>query len=606
MGVLVLCHQFLIRFMVLKCRHLQGFQKNFISAYGISIIAASNSKPNTSSNMKQILVVFAIICCGVANAQSPKAINAKLQKVTVYLQGADLHYTENVNLSAGINEFAFENISPYINQPSLQASIKNGVVMDVKYELVYEEAKPKPTANKKYDKEIEQVLDSLDDLRYEEKDADNHLKALTTEKNMLMNNRIIKGEPLKDSLQLLQQGMAFLKERLNAIYAEELKYEKIKDKIAKVRNRLNNRHKALLLLQSGEGADNSGDAKPIHKVLVTVYAENPTTTQLSFSYFVDAANWVPAYDLQASSVNGSLKLNYFANVTQNTGLDWKNTQLTLSTSTPTESNTKPTLSPWYLSFYEYKSYSPAPSTNSAMPLKKESLAFRHNNADDMTDLEEKDLNSLLDYISVTENLLRVEYEIKLNYTLNSDGKTHKVLINDKDVPMTLQFAAVPKISSDAFLMARITGWEEMNIIPGNARLYFDGAFVGQMYLDPSTTEDTLSVNLGRDKSFALTRKKVKEKHKERFIGDEKIETRTIEIVVRNTKNQAIDVEVEDQIPVVSGTNEIKVVLKESDDAELDEPSGSLKWKLKLKAKETKKLKFTYEIHYPKDKPIAGL
>lgn len=556
--------------------------------------------------MKQILVVFAIICCGVANAQSPKAINAKLQKVTVYLQGADLHYTENVNLSAGINEFAFENISPYINQPSLQASIKNGVVMDVKYELVYEEAKPKPTANKKYDKEIEQVLDSLEDLRYDEKDADNHLKALTTEKNMLMNNRIIKGEPLKDSLQLLQQGMAFLKERLNAIYAEELKYEKIKDKIAKVRNRLNNRHKALLLLQSGDGAGYSGDAKPIHKVLVTVYAENPTTTQLSFSYFVESANWVPAYDLQASSVNGTLKLNYFANVTQNTGLDWKNTQLTLSTSTPTESNTKPTLSPWYLSFYEYKNYSPAPSTNSSMPLKKESLAFRNNNADDMNDQEEKDLNSLLDYISVTENLLRVEYEIKLNYTLNSDGKTHKVLINDKDVPMTLQFAAVPKISSDAFLMARITGWEEMNIIPGNARLYFDGAFVGQMYLDPSTTEDTLSVNLGRDKSFALTRKKVKEKHKERFIGDEKIETRTIEIVVRNTKNQAIDVEVEDQIPVVSGTNEIKVVLKESDDAELDEPSGSLKWKLKLKAKETKKLKFTYEIHYPKDKPVAGL
>ncbi len=556
--------------------------------------------------MKQILVVFAIICCGVANAQSPKAINAKLQKVTVYLQGADLHYTENVNLSAGINEFAFENISPYINQPSLQASIKNGVVMDVKYELVYEEAKPKPTANKKYDKEIEQVLDSLEDLRYDEKDADNHLKALTTEKNMLMNNRIIKGEPLKDSLQLLQQGMAFLKERLNAIYAEELKYEKIKDKIAKVRNRLNNRHKALLLLQSGEGAGYSGDAKPIHKVLVTVYAENPTTTQLSFSYFVESANWVPAYDLQASSVNGTLKLNYFANVTQNTGLDWKNTQLTLSTSTPTESNTKPTLSPWYLSFYEYKNYSPAPSTNSTMPLKKESLTFRNDNADDMNDQEEKDLNSLLDYISVTENLLRVEYEIKLNYTLNSDGKTHKVLINDKDVPMTLQFAAVPKISSDAFLMARITGWEEMNIIPGNARLYFDGAFVGQMYLDPSTTEDTLSVNLGRDKSFALTRKKVKEKHKERFIGDEKIETRTIEIVVRNTKNQAIDVEVEDQIPVVSGTNEIKVVLKESDDAELDEPSGSLKWKLKLKAKETKKLKFTYEIHYPKDKPIAGL
>lgn len=550
--------------------------------------------------MKHLLLAIAIVCNGIINAQTTKTVTAKLDKATVYLQGAHLYYTENVNLHTGVNEFAFENISPYINQASLQANIKSGVVMDMKYELVYEETKPKASVIKKYEHEIQQVLDSLEDLNYDDKDIDNKVRVLTTEKNMLLSNRLIKGDPLRDSLPLLQQGMAFLKEKLNAIYAEELKHERTKNNIAKKRALLNNRYQTLLLLQNGDVNPNQ-DAKPIHRVLVTVYSEVAVAnTALSFNYFIQNANWVPAYDLQALSTNSTLKLNYFANVSQNSGLDWKNIPLTLSTSTPTQNNTKPLLSPWYLSYQVYNNFA-SPSTNSIMDLKKESLNFRDQNDDAITEL-----NTVLDYINVTENLLRVEYEIKLNYTLNSDGKTHKVLIDDKNVPMTLQFAAIPKLSSDAFLMARITGWEEMNIIPGSARLYFDGSFVGEMYLNPQTTDDTLNVNLGRDKSFATTRKKIKEKRKERFIDNDKVETRTIELIVRNTKNQTIDIEVEDQIPVVSGTNEIKVTLKDSDGAELDAPSGSLKWKLKLKPKEAKKLQFTYEIRYPKDKPVAGL
>lgn len=548
--------------------------------------------------MKHLFLALAIICCGIIKAQTPKTINAKLDKATVYLQGAHLYYTENVNLRTGVNEFAFENISPYINQASIQAGIKSGVVMDMKYELTYEETKPKAVILKKYEHEIQQVIDSLEDLTYEDKDIDNKVRVLATEKNMLLSNRLIKGDPIRDSLPLLQQGMAFLKVKLNEIYAEELKHERAKGKIAKKRAQLNARHKNLLLLQNGDINPNQ-DAKPIHRVLITVYSEIVTTTQLSFNYFIQNASWVPAYDLQASSASSTLKLNYFANVSQNSGLDWKNIPLTLSTSTPTQNNTKPVLSPWYLSYQVHNNYA-SPSTNSIMPLKKESLNFR-----DVNDAE-TDLSAALDYINITENLLRVEYEIKLNYTINSDGKTHKVLIDDKNVPMALQFAAIPKLSSDAFLMARITGWEEMNIIPGGARLYFDGSFVGEMYLNPQTTDDTLSVNLGRDKSFATSRKKIKEKRKERFIDNDKVETRTIELVVRNTKNQTIEIEVEDQIPVVSGTNEIKVTLKDSDGAELDEPSGSLKWKLKLKPKEAKKIQFTYEIRYPKNKPVAGL
>ena len=107
--------------------------------------------------MKHLFLALAIICCGSIKAQTPKTINAKLDKATVYLQGAHLYYTENVNLRTGVNKFAFENISPYINQASIQAGIKSGVVMDMKYELTYEETKPKAVVLKKYEHEIQQT-----------------------------------------------------------------------------------------------------------------------------------------------------------------------------------------------------------------------------------------------------------------------------------------------------------------------------------------------------------------------------------------------------------------------------------------------------------------
>jgi hypothetical protein len=127
-----------------------------------------------------------------------------------------------------------------------------------------------------------------------------------------------------------------------------------------------------------------------------------------------------------------------------------------------------------------------------------------------------------------------------------------------------------------------------------------------MYLNANSNSDTLSVNLGRDKTIAITRKKIKEKFKVKFIDNEKVETRTIELMVRNTKNIPIEMELEDQIPIVQGTEEIKVKLINSDDAELDELTGKLKWRVKLGVKDSKKITFTYEIKYPKNKPVAGL
>ena len=554
-----------------------------------------------------IITCFILICNSFTMlSQSPKTVTSKLQKVTVYIQGAHLYYNESVSLQTGNNEIIFENISPDLNEATLQASCKGAMVMDIKHNLKYKE---NAVITRKYDREIEHVLDSLDDIGYLIKDNDNKNKVLSTEKNMLLNNRIIKGEPLRDSLALLRDGLLFLKEKLNSIYEQELKLERSKNKLIKQKTKLEDRYNTLVLLQNGNDNTNKNAAEPIHQVIVTLFADAPVTTQVSFNYFVQSANWIPVYDLQASSGNNSLQLKYFANVMQNTGLEWGNVPLTLSTSNPNETNIKPELSPWYLSFAEFMKKHPDFSynsiSNSGIPMAAETIL------DNMEKTEEnpKDLNDadyFKNYVQITENIIRTEYEIKMNNTIAADGKMHKVLINQKEIPMLMQFAAVPKVCTDAFLLAKVTGWEDMNIMPGKARLYFDGGYIGEIYLNASTTDDTLSINLGRDKSIALTRKKIKENFKEKVLSDEKVETRTIELMVRNTKNIPIEIMIEDQIPVVTGTNDIKVVLLKSDGAIPDEATGKLKWNVKLKVKDSKKITFTYEIHYPKGKVLAGL
>jgi uncharacterized protein (TIGR02231 family) len=164
---------------------------------------------------------------------------------------------------------------------------------------------------------------------------------------------------------------------------------------------------------------------------------------------------------------------------------------------------------------------------------------------------------------------------------------------------------VPKLDRDAFLMGKVADWEELNLLPATAKIYFDESYIGVTVVDPVTTRDTLYLNLGRDKSIIVKRMAIKEKSREQVIGDYKIVTKTIEITVRNTKGIPLQFEIEDQVPVTAD-NTIKITMEENDATFYNEATGKLTWKLDIKPKDIKKIRFSYEIKYPKDKFLAGI
>lgn len=202
-----------------------------------------------------------------------------------------------------------------------------------------------------------------------------------------------------------------------------------------------------------------------------------------------------------------------------------------------------------------------------------------------------------------ERTTTTEFEIELPYTIPSDGKQYTVQMKDHELPAYYEYYCAPKIDLDAFLTARITGWEELNLLSGEANLFFEGTYLGKSLLNVESVEDTLDISLGRDQNIVVTRTKEKEYTKKQFIGNKKTATRSWDIEIRNKKKQSINIIVEDQYPI-STTSEIEVKLESHKKADVDKDTGLLKWKFNLASNSSEKMNFKYSVKYPKRKRVV--
>ena len=592
--------------------------------------------------MKKILFLCLLILQStpsVMEAQNAeKTVKSTVQRATIFQQGALLTSTELVSVGSGTTNIVFENVSPQLQANSLQAVGKSDlVIMDVQYRLKYAEVtkadvKADDPRVVRWQAEMQAAQDSLEDLVFVRASIQTRSQTLQSERTILTNNRMMRGEFQRDSLPLFMQSIDFFRKRLNDIDGELLKLQKETAQETRLRNKINQRISTLNALISGIGTPvNNNPTKPIPQVIVTVMAERPMVTEVSLTYFVNAAGWTASYDLRASKESQSVEIKHRATVYQNTGIDWKDVLLTLSTGDPSQTNIKPILTPQYLSYYvpvmqadnlrykqqealakpsAYGKNMPQAAQNTYNNTPMNGVAITGNAApsadlDDESKKEAAEKDGVADFTQVTQNMMRVEYEIKLKYAIESDNKPHNVVIQNKTIPSVYSYSVVPKLDPDAFLMARVTDWEDMNLIPGTARVYFDNSYIGESYINPRNTNDTLLLNLGRDKSIVVTRTKVKDKCKDKTFSDNHLLTRTYDIVVRNNKNIPIRLVVEDQMPVTK-EQDIKIEYLEDSGARFNTETGKLVWDFNLKPKDNKKLTFSFEIKSPKDKALSAL
>lgn len=540
-------------------------------------------------------------------ANEKELIKSTLNEATVYSQGAQLHHKASYTIKAGITEISIEGISAYIDPKSLQVKATgNVIIIDSKYTLFYPQ--PEVKANEgipvKIVKEMAQLTDSLELLGFDLKEIQDEIAIYKAAQNIISMNGAVRGSgKVNDSINLLKQTVEYYTNKMNEINKKLLALEKKKKEKEKVQQRLQVRYDNLQNYQN-----QTYDAKkyaPIPRVVITLSASEAAAGKISFSYLVSQAGWVPLYDIRSDSQTGKISLTYKAQVFQNSGIDWDNIKLNISTNNPYANKTKPELNPWYIDYYAYRQRQELEEISirgaRAIPQAAFNQGYFLDDAKNKN-LEDKAALGADQFTTVVHQLIAAEFKIDLPYSIKSNNEKNLVLIKNSDLNTTFKYYSVPKVDPGVYLVAQMTKLDELQLVPASANIFFDGSYIGETYLDPTSMDDTLNLSLGKDPNIVVKRTLLKQKSKDKVVQDKRERTFSYQIEVQNNKSSTIQLIIQDQVPMTTN-NDITIELLEKDFARELPGNGILEWEYKLKPGENKKLEFSYKVKHPKDQQV---
>ena len=682
--------------------------------------------------------------------------SSKISDVTVYLDGAEINRIASIDLKSGTTEFIFNKLSAQIEESSIQISgLKNASILSINYGINYLSKQKQSDSISALQNELK-ILDGKIQYQYDLIAGYNEeLSLIQSNKHLGNETEVVSLEKLKTFATYFRTRITELKIDINTSNSEIENYTETKTDIKKQLTEFNADEK----VQTGE-------------IKLKLTTEKPTSLDLKLTYNIKNAGWFPIYDLKADKINSPINLEYKAHVFQNSGCDWTDINLVLSTSDPNTNNEKPIVNPKYLNFisaysnyqsqratrnYNYK-YNPLVKTVSGvvttssdgLPLPGASVIEKGTSNGVQTDFngsytlkttngntlaysyigmktEELPIHSSIMNVVLDEDLARLEevvvvgygtskgsglsssvssvksediinslygtasgirvrgasslrsknnllyiidgiplksssvrkinpnsiesievlkdsqakaiygsrasngviiittkstsqrkinelgitvetgitntrFEIDKKYSIPSDGDVTVIEIDKFSVPATYDYFAAPVLNENVFLTAKIGNWEQYNLLPAEANIYFEGSYSGKTNINPGATTDSLTISLGVDPNIIIKRTQLNNFKKSTFIGSNKIVYKGFEIEIRNNKQSAIQLTLLDRIPK-SQNREIKLDDIETGTSDYDDEKGLLKWVFKLKPGAFEKVKYSFSVKYPKGKRV---
>ena len=534
--------------------------------------------------MKKLITLTLVCLSQVGLAQLPSYVNTEINAVKVFFTGAEIYRTKTIYLEPNENTLIFKNLSPYMDEKSIAITTSNNAsIISVSTKNDYLPSNQLP-------KEVKEMKKKLKEAKIKKELVDNKILSYQTQEHMLNQN-----------LQVVSSNKLTLVEDLEDLENASDFFQK---KSLEIKNNVSalNRESAELMLEIQKMNQQLTELNYINnperkQIILKLNAEKRAEVTISIRYFIINAGWAAHYDLLAQGLTQPITLKYKAKVFNNSGNSWDNVKLSLSTADPTQTAQQPELSSWYLGY----------TTNSSQ---EASLGWKKNKSESKKydAYGESDAYKLLpktsgvNYETISVNELSTEFDIIKPYSIPSDAKPYVVDVAEHSLESNYKHFTIPKLDSDVFLMAHVTGWEYYNLVEGPANVYYDNSYVGRSRIKTSYLNDTLALSLGRDKKVITKRTQQKDFTRKKLIGNSKKESFTYEIEVKNTRKDSIEIELLDQFPI-SKNNEITVDVEEISNAFKNDITGELSWKMKLAPTESQKVILSYAVKYPKNKPI---
>lgn len=542
-------------------------------------------------------------------ASEKEIIKSTISEVTVYTQGAQIFRKANFSVKPGITQIIVDNICNTIDPNSLQVKATgNLIILDSKHSIFY----PKPEEISfdglplKIRNEIKQIQDSLTNLLFDLNEIQDEIDVLNQTKNILINNGAVKGQgKVNDSINLLKQTIEYYNSKMIELNKKISTLSRKKNEKVDKRKKMEERIAKLKSYQNDANLTPKENG-PINRIIITVSAKEAVSGKLSISYLVSEAGWTPIYDIRSEIVNNKINLNYKAQVFQNTGSNWENVGLNISTNNPYQNKTKPTLHPWYIDYNIYRQNTKNISSYNNRVLQAAPAAAMEKDAEKKNEdasyqVFEEAITSA-NFVQVIDHVISAEFKIDLPYTIESNNEEHIVLVKNIDLDVKYNYFSAPKIDNGAYLVAQLSKLDELQLVPAKANIFFEGSYIGETYIDPTTMEDTLNLSLGKDPNIIIRRNLLKKDCKEKIVGNYIEKTYSYQIDVKNLKSNNVNIVIQDQIPITQNSD-IVIEMIDNNRAKYDSKLGILEWNLDIKSKETKTIEFKYKVKYNKDQNL---
>ena len=546
--------------------------------------------------MKKSVLSFLLICAIKLNAQENKFnASSEVKKVTVFLTGAELNHEVKIKLKKGKNIVTFTGLSPRLDERSINLTPGSSEinVLYINSHTNYLDVKKDNEKIQNLKDSVEVYKDKLALLKFEQDE-------LETEKSLLFKNQSIGGQA-GVSIAEVEKSADFYRKRSTEINQLIFRNNKIKSKYEKQRAQYK---KQLVELDAEVNP-------PTSDITATFVANKDVETTMMFKYLIPTAGWTPKYDIRTEGPGKEVTLVYRAILFNNSGLDWKDIKIILSTANPDIGINIPQLSKWYLgneqvaeenNLAQYIQVTPGVVNMIADNVSLQEVEIVSdeepliNKRTDKNKLAAK--QNQIQFKKIEVDMLSTEYTIEQPYTIYSDSKPYTVDVLEKTVSAYYEYKAVPALDKDVFLQTKLALKDLPDLVSGDASVYFGGSYIGKTFIKTIDLDDSLTISLGRDKKIQMIRKDSKQDYQRSFVGNYEKEVLKYETTIKNTRDIPVSIIVEDQVPVASNSDQ-EINVNEISGAIFDKASGKLTWKIILNPNETKVIKMGYTSKYPK-------
>ncbi|REC56586.1 hypothetical protein DRF62_03255 [Chryseobacterium piscium] len=526
--------------------------------------------------MRHSILILILVVSFFKSQEIKKEIDVK--QATVFLQGAKVFGSTNVTLQKGRNTVKIINLPNDLDENTYKINLeKNTTLLSITPQSNYLKNDELTDGEKKLDDERKKIQRQVNLLNIQ-------IKNLTGEQNIINDNLKVstndKSTPQEQLIKLTEFYRKRMLEIDNQVFLLTEQKTTLDENIAKINKQL-----------SEEQTHKTQNRK---ELILEILAENEMNLNLGVSYIVSNAGWVPSYDLRALSTKKPLEIIYKGKIYQKTGQDWNNIKLLVSTYRPSYNQNRPILSPLYVA--EYTAYN---NEDAKVGYEKKAKAELSNSYQMRAEVAAP---SQIPVATVSDNQMNILYELNYNQTIVSQEKEQYVILDKKNVEANFKYHTVPKLNNQVFLMAFIKNWQNLNLISGEANIYFEDNYIGKTNITSNYVKDEFPISLGVDERIVVKRIKLEDKTSQKSFNSNKWETESYEISIRNNTKENIELEILDQIPL-SENQKITVKTLNIGDGNYDDKTGSILWNRKINSGTSEKINFSYEVKYPKEMQI---